>query len=285
MMWKKIVVCVILLATIAGGSFFSGCVQQQQGGGVQTIVTGTLRLLIKDKPPGEYTVLHANVTISQVQVHEAGTFNETTMNTSSGGAFNVSANGPYDAQPGVNIQFKGNASGGKEPYEWSWDFGDGNNSLLQNPHHNYSTKGVYAVNLTVTDSNNTTAWDQTVAYIGPEDNDNKSGWLTIVNESQTFDLIALQNVSELLGEKNLTAGEYTQIRLTVVSAMITINRSGVIEQHTLKVPSDKIKLIHPFNISKNETTVLTLDFDVGKSIHETGNGKFMMKPTIKIIQG
>lgn len=270
-MIKKMIVSLVLISMIASGAFFSGCVQQQQGGGVQ-LATGTLRLLIKDKPPGDYVIVHANITISQLQVHKAGPINETTMNTSSGGAFNVSAHGPYHAEVGATISFQGNASGGAAPYNWSWDFGDGNRSLLQNPQHNYTSKGVYIVNLTVTDNNNSTAWNQTYASIGQEENDGGSEWLTIVNESQTFDLIALQNVTKLLGQKNLSAGEYTQIRLTVASAILTINTSGTIEQHTLQVPSSSIKLIHPFTIIKNQTTVLTLDFDVNESIHETGNG-------------
>lgn len=33
---------------------------------------------------------------------------------------------------------------------WSWDFGDGNNSNLQNPGHTYTTSGNYTVTLTVT---------------------------------------------------------------------------------------------------------------------------------------
>jgi PKD repeat protein len=282
-MMKNNIVISIVISVIVGAIILSGCVQQQQQGIETQLGSGTLRLLIKDKP-GEYTILHVNITISEVLVHRGGILNETNNETSSGGAFNVSINGPYNADVGENISFLGNATDGQEPYNWSWDFGDGNISSLQNPSHNYSAQGIYVVNLTVTDQNSSTAWAQTNAYIDQEDYDNESGWLTIVNESQTFDLIALQNVSALLGEQNLTAGKYTQIRLTVESANITINRSGQREEQTLKIPSSKIKLIHPFTITKNETTVLTLDFLVDKSIHETGNGQFMLKPTIKIIQ-
>jgi hypothetical protein len=282
-MMKNNIVISIVISVIVGATILSGCVQQQQQGIETQPGSGTLLLLIKDKP-GEYTILHVNITISEVLVHRGGILNETNNETSSGGAFNVSINGPYNADVGENISFLGNATDGQEPYNWSWDFGDGNISSLQNPSHNYSAQGIYVVNLTVTDQNSSTAWAQTNAYIDQEDYDNESGWLTIVNESQTFDLIALQNVSALLGEQNLTAGKYTQIRLTVESANITINRSGQREEQTLKIPSSKIKLIHPFTITKNETTVLTLDFLVDKSIHETGNGQFMLKPTIKIIQ-
>ncbi|MHA1899124.1 MAG: clostripain-related cysteine peptidase [Promethearchaeota archaeon] len=34
---------------------------------------------------------------------------------------------------------------------WSWDFGDGNSSTLQNPSHTYYTNGTYIVTLTITD--------------------------------------------------------------------------------------------------------------------------------------
>ena len=33
------------------------------------------------------------------------------------------------------------------PYSWYWDFGDGNNSLFQNPTHNYINNGIYDVTL------------------------------------------------------------------------------------------------------------------------------------------
>ncbi|MCK9580325.1 MAG: PKD domain-containing protein [Methanoregula sp.] len=38
------------------------------------------------------------------------------------------------------------------PIAWSWDFGDGGTSALQNPSHTYSTNGTYTVNMTVTNA-------------------------------------------------------------------------------------------------------------------------------------
>jgi PKD repeat protein len=39
---------------------------------------------------------------------------------------------------------------------WSWDFGDGNSSNVQNPPHSYSVAGTYTVELTVTDNEGAT---------------------------------------------------------------------------------------------------------------------------------
>jgi len=54
----------------------------------------------------------------------------------------------------------------------------------------------------------------------------------------------------------------------------------------LEIPSvyqTGIKLIHPFEIIEGETTELTIDFDAEKSIVKTGNGRYILKPTIKVI--
>ncbi|UCD13503.1 MAG: DUF4382 domain-containing protein [Thermoplasmatales archaeon] len=119
-----------------------------------------------------------------------------------------------------------------------------------------------------------------VHYAGEDQNDTNGTWITVVNESQTFDLIQIQNATEFLGEVNLTAGWYTQIRLSVDKALVTIDGN----QYDLKISSKNVKLITPFLVQDNETLTLTLDFDVQKSVHETGNGKYIMRPTIKVIQ-
>jgi len=105
-------------------------------------------------------------------------------------------------------------------------------------------------------------------------------WITVINESQTFDLIQLQNATEFLGEVTLDAGWYTQIRLFVESALVTIDG----EQYDLEIPSKNVKLITPWLVQDNETLTLILDFDVYKSVHKTGNSRYIMRPTIKVIQ-
>ena len=52
----------------------------------------------------------------------------------------------------LTTQFAGSASGGRLPYAYSWDFGDGGSSTEQNPSHTYTAAGTYTARLTVTDA-------------------------------------------------------------------------------------------------------------------------------------
>lgn len=66
---------------------------------------------------------------------------------------NVAAN--FDTTPikacqdSITIQFVDNS---KNAATWLWQFGDGNQSTLQNPTHHYGSQGTYDVSLTVTDT-------------------------------------------------------------------------------------------------------------------------------------
>ncbi len=288
---------IIVIFSIVLLLFLTGCTEEKNN--IDTEVgAGTLTLKITDKP-ASLDILHANVTISSVIVHKAeANVSENTDDTTEdeienideyNDSFIANGNGPYYGDIEENIMFYGNASGGDTFYNWSWDFGDGNNSYEQNATHNYSSNGEYTVNLTVTDNNGSGLidWYITTAMIGEieeEVDTSEAGWYTIVNESQYFDLIALQNVTDVLGEKELSIGKYTQIRLNVDQAEITINNSGEIEVYDMQIPSKTVKLVKAFWINENETTELTLDFDVYESVHQTGNNKFIMRPTIKIIE-
>lgn len=109
--------------------------------------------------------------------------------------------------------------------------------------------------------------------------ESQAGWFTIVEEEQTFDLIQIKDVTEFLGTADLQTGKYTQIRLSLDKALVTIDG----EEYDLTVPSSKIKLTQPFTLEENQTTTLTLDFDAQESIHAAGN-KYILRPTIKVIQ-
>ncbi|MBK8025998.1 MAG: PKD domain-containing protein [Chloroflexi bacterium] len=66
------------------------------------------------------------------------------------------------------IQFSDQTSGGVPPYNYTWDFGDGQISNEQNPLHTFAAGGTYPVKLTVTDSGGTLGEvSQEVVVTGP----------------------------------------------------------------------------------------------------------------------
>ncbi|MBN1280209.1 MAG: VCBS repeat-containing protein [Candidatus Thermoplasmatota archaeon] len=79
--------------------------------------------------------------------------------------FSVNAHGPYQGAVGEPVQFTGSAENGTPPYEFLWEFGEGNSSTDQNPVHVYQQQGNYTVVLTVTDSMGITVQDATWALI------------------------------------------------------------------------------------------------------------------------
>ena len=106
----------------------------------------------------------------------------------------------------------------------------------------------------------------------------EAGWITVVQEQKTFDLVALKDVKQFLGSANLSSGKYTQLRLNVDKAVATIDG----QEYDLTIPSRTIKLITPFTIAGGRNTILTLDFNAAESVHQTGKGKYSMRPTIKV---
>jgi len=75
------------------------------------------------------------------------------------------AGGPYSGNAEEPIQFIGTAAGGIEPYNWLWDFDDGDTSDEQNPTHAYSDPGDYNITLTVTDAIHDTTSDYAIVTI------------------------------------------------------------------------------------------------------------------------
>lgn len=57
-------------------------------------------------------------------------------------------------QNGETISFAPSLEGGQTPFDYLWDFGDGNTSTEMAPVHSYAQSGTYTVSLTVTDANN-----------------------------------------------------------------------------------------------------------------------------------
>jgi PKD repeat protein len=94
---------------------------------------------------GSYT---ATLTVTDSQLDTAVDTASVSISTSSVAA---EAGGPYSGTICDPISFTGGAAGGCPPYTFSWDFGDGGSSTLQNPTYQYSSDGSYTATFTVTD--------------------------------------------------------------------------------------------------------------------------------------
>jgi hypothetical protein len=128
-----------------------------------------------------------------------------------------------------------------------------------------------------------------------------SGWKTVATPMKTYNLLKLVNgVTEVLGENELEAGTYQQIRLIIGKTAESENNING-EPHPdanyvvltdgsyvyLKIPSGYqtgVKLVHPFEVEEDGFIELVLDFEACKSVVETGSGKYILKPTIKVIE-
>ena len=134
--------------------------------------------------------------------------------------------------------------------------------------------------------------------------DKAAGWTDItLNPVRTINLLNLNDPTQhnlaldSLGETPLAAGHYTQVRLVLVDnngnsptanwVVLEGQDPGIIGNRIpLVTPSavrSGIKLIHQFDVGSGQRVDLVLDFDACRSIVRTGNGKYLLKPVIKVV--
>ena len=111
--------------------------------------------------------------------------------------------------------------------------------------------------------------------------DEEAGWLPldILAGNETFDLLQIQGIEEVLAVTELEPGKYTQIRMTISNVQVRLGEGNLTD---VILPSGKLKFVRPFDIVENQTTALLFDFDAEKSINIAGSGQIMFKPVIKL---
>lgn len=120
-----------------------------------------------------------------------------------------------------------------------------------------------------------------------DDNSGKesAGWVTVTEESKAVNLLELQNdVTTTLGNAELEAGEYTEIRVQV-SEENTIVFENDTTEYDLKIPSGSssgIKIKTSFEITDEEQTEVILDFDAADSVSAIDADQYRLSPVIKV---
>ena len=113
----------------------------------------------------------------------------------------------------------------------------------------------------------------------------EDGWYVVRPDSATsYDLLELQNgVFVTLGfAHSIPAGRYDQIRLVLGDGSNLVVAGAT---HPLVVPSGMqsgIKVNGWFEVPDGGVAEVLLDFDAARSVHRTGNGKYMLKPVIRM---
>ena len=159
--------------------------------------------------------------------------------------------------------------------------------------------GSGTLNVRITDSPFSDARAFLVTFTEVSANRNDEGWqrLTFANgaSTRTCDLKKLQGAQDVLGTGALPAGHYEQIRLEVSAATLYFETpsSGPAcapsipapggRSAQVTIPSGVVRLNREFDLTNDNATTIVLDFDGDRSVHETGNGRFMMQPVIRVV--
>jgi hypothetical protein len=108
-------------------------------------------------------------------------------------------------------------------------------------------------------------------------------WIQLDGTPGIIDVLALQDgVFATLGTGAVPAGSYNQIRL-----VLGVNNTIVVDNvsYPLEVPSEEragFRLIGRFDVSVGGSADIGIDFDAARSIHQEGNGDWVLRPVVRI---
>ena len=109
-----------------------------------------------------------------------------------------------------------------------------------------------------------------------------SGWITLVSEANTVDLLALHrnNTAETLGFATVEAGHYQQVRFYIDSVVGTKADGSKVN---MTVPSGFARTSGSFTVTAGGNTTITVDIDLDRSI-SCNNNSCRFQPHLGRIQ-
>lgn len=107
------------------------------------------------------------------------------------------------------------------------------------------------------------------------------GWSTMkLSNSNTFDLVQVKGLEEVLATANLNQGTYTQVRINISRVEVTL-KGG--QPKKVKLPSGKLTFTQNFLVTAKNTTVLLFNFDTEKSLNYSDSEKITFRPIINLL--
>jgi hypothetical protein len=105
----------------------------------------------------------------------------------------------------------------------------------------------------------------------------QENWIEFTPSTQIFNLALLPgDKTQTLWQGNVPIGEYTRVVIIVSQVTGTLEQTGEIID--IKLPSNKLQVKIPFNVSADSITSFTFDLTVVKTGNAQDGGKYLLKP-------
>ena len=119
------------------------------------------------------------------------------------------------------------------------------------------------------------------------------GWQSLPMKQNPYiiDLLQFSDgfTTEFVPPVNLPSGKYTQVRLSVTSAVLRFDNGGTKEDVTVTIPSENLKTDKnfDFDVAEGGFVDITVDFDLSKSIvveGPSGSPSYKLKPVLHLVK-
>lgn len=112
-----------------------------------------------------------------------------------------------------------------------------------------------------------------------------SGWIDLETAAGMYNLLDLQNnvTAVLVNSDTIPAGHITQMRLILGENNYLVVDSVSYDMTTPSAQQSGLKINLNATFEEGSTYEIILDFDAEQSIVVTGNGKYILKPVIKVV--
>jgi hypothetical protein len=105
----------------------------------------------------------------------------------------------------------------------------------------------------------------------------QESWVEFTPSTQEFDLALLPgDTTQELWQGNIPLGEYTRVVIEVSQVTGVLETTS--ETTEIKLPSNKLQVKKPFNVSADSITSFTFDLTVVKTGNIQDGGKYLLKP-------